>query len=338
MTVSTGKFLFRRRKLDYLIDRFGRKITYIRFSVTPRCNFNCIYCNSHTSQDDTAEEFTAEDIEFLFNVASDLGIKKVRLTGGEPLLRKDIVRIVRVLHDTGKIKEIVLTTNGYFLKFLAKDLKKAGLTRVNISLDTLREDVFVNITGVNGLSLVKKGIEESIANGLLPIKINTVLMKGINDEDILRIAELSVNYPVIVRFIELMPVKGSTFWKEHYMSFNEAMEKIKSRYDLSLTTGAKGEVATYYKVVGSNGKIGFITPVSQHFCAECNRIRITASGKIYPCLFSKEYVSVWDAVKSRNESLTKSLIIKSVNIKPKEHGPIDENDQDFINNMRELGG
>ncbi len=324
--------------MAYLIDKFGRKITYIRFSVTPRCNFNCIYCNSHTSQNEESEEFNAEDIEFLFNVAAELGITKVRLTGGEPLLRKDIVQIVHVLHNTGSIKEIVLTTNGYYLKFLAKDLKKAGLTRVNISLDTLREDVFRSITGINGLSLVKSGIEESVTQGLLPIKINTVLMKGINDEDILRIAELSVNYPVIVRFIELMPVKGSTFWKEHYMSFNEAMEKIRSKYKLEFTTGVRGEVATYYKVIGSNGKIGFITPVSQHFCSECNRIRITASGKIYPCLFSKEYVSVWDAVKSKNVDLTKTLIIKSVNIKPKEHGPIDENDQNFINNMRELGG
>ncbi len=321
-----------------LIDKFGRKITYIRFSVTPRCNFNCVYCNSHTSVEDKAEEFTTEDIEFLFNVAADLGITKVRLTGGEPLLRKDIVQIVKVLHDTGKIKEIVLTTNGYFLKFLARDLKKAGLTRVNISLDTLREDVFKNITGVNGLSLVKSGIEESIKQNLLPIKINTVLMKGINDEDIVHIAELSVNYPVIVRFIELMPVKGSNFWRKHYMSFNEAISRIKSKYELEFTTGAKGEVATYYKVIGSNGKIGFITPVSQHFCAECNRIRITASGKIYPCLFSKEYVSIWDAVKSRDTALTEKLIRKSVYIKPEEHGPIDENDQDFINNMRELGG
>lgn len=321
-----------------LIDKFGRKITYIRFSVTPRCNFNCVYCNSHTPEDDESEEFTTEDIEFLFNVAGKLGITKVRLTGGEPLLRKDIVRIVEALHKVREIKEIVLTTNGYFLKFLAKDLKKAGLTRVNISLDTLREDVFKSITGVNGLSLVKSGIKESIAQGLLPVKINTVLMKGINEGDVLRIAELSLDYPVIVRFIELMPVKGSDFWRKHYMSFNEAKKIIRSKYELNFTTGSAGEVATYYKIVGSDGKIGFITPVSQHFCARCNRIRITAAGKIYPCLFSKEYVSVWDAVKKRDVPLTEELIRKSVEMKPKEHGSIDENDQDFINNMRELGG
>ncbi len=321
-----------------LTDRYGRQITYIRFSVTPRCNFNCVYCNSHTGENIASDEFTAEDIRFLFGVAGRLGIRKVRLTGGEPLLRKDITEIVSALHSESGIEEIVLTTNGYYLKFLAKRLKEAGLTRVNISLDTLNEDVFENITGIRGLSLVKSGIKEAIDRGLVPVKINTVLMRGINENDILEIARLSLEYPVIVRFIELMPVKGSSFWREHYMSFGEAMKIIESKYELRPAKNAFGEVAIYYAVVGSKGKIGFITPVSQHFCAECNRIRITASGKVYPCLFSKEYVSVWDAVKERDRNLAEALIKRAVYIKPKEHGPIDENDRDFINNMRELGG
>ncbi len=321
-----------------LIDKFGRRITYIRFSVTPRCNFNCLYCNSHTSEEDSADEFTTEDIKFLFGVAGKLGIEKVRLTGGEPLLRKDIVQIVSALHKIDSIKEIVLTTNGYFLKFLAGKLKKAGLTRVNISLDTLRSDVFKEITQVDGFNLVKSGIEESINQDLLPIKINTVLMKNVNEEDIVPIAELSLNYPVVVRFIELMPVKGNSFWKKHYMGFSEALLLIKKSHKLEPALGSRGEVASYYKIVGSNGKVGFITPVSQHFCAECNRIRITASGKIFPCLFSKEYVSIWDAVKERNVIALENLIRQSVDIKPKEHGPIETDDQDFINNMRELGG
>ncbi len=324
--------------MSYLIDRFGRKITYIRFSVTPRCNFNCSYCNSHTAEEDIADEFTTDDIEFLFSIAGKLGITKVRLTGGEPLLRKDIVQIVSSLNKADNINEIVLTTNGYYLKFLAPKLKRAGLTRVNVSIDTLRRDVFKQITQVDGLKLVESGIEESIKQGLLPVKINVVLMKGINEEDILPIAELSLRYPVIVRFIELMPVKGNSFWKGHYMGFSEALLLIKKVYALETASGAKGEVASYYRIKGSNGKVGFITPVSQHFCAQCNRIRITAAGKIYPCLFSKEYVSIWDAVKARDKFFLEKLIRKSVDIKPKEHGPIEMNDSDFINNMRELGG
>ncbi len=321
-----------------LVDRFGRKITYIRFSVTPRCNFNCDYCSSHTAENDNAEEFTTDDIAFLFSIAGELGIEKVRLTGGEPLLRKDIVNIVSALHDADNIREIVLTTNGYYLSFLAGKLKKAGLTRVNISLDTLREDVFKRITHVDGFRLVEKGIEKSVENKLLPVKINTVLMRGINEEDIVPIAKLTLKYPVIVRFIELMPVKGNDFWKKHYMSFSEALLMIKKVFDVVPAQGGKGEVASYYKIANSSGKVGFITPVSQHFCAQCNRIRITASGKIFPCLFSKEYVSVWDAVKKRDRNTLEMLIRKSVDIKPKEHGPIDADDQDFINNMRELGG
>jgi cyclic pyranopterin phosphate synthase len=324
--------------LNSLIDRFGRKITYIRFSVTPRCNFNCSYCTSHTSENDPAEEFKTEDIAFLFGVAGKLGIEKVRLTGGEPLLRKDIVEIVSALHNADNVKEIVLTTNGYYLKFLASRLKEAGLTRVNISLDTLRRDVFKQITRVDGFDLTRAGIEESIKVGLVPVKINTVLLKGINEDDIVPIAELSLHYPVIVRFIELMPVKGNNFWKDHYMGFSEALFLIKKKYKLESASGAKGEVASYYKIIGSNGKVGFITPVSQHFCAQCNRIRITAAGKIYPCLFSKDYVSIWDAVKARDSNLLEKLIKEAVYIKPKEHGPIDSDDQDFINNMRELGG
>ncbi len=324
--------------MNYLIDRFGRKITYIRFSVTPRCNFDCLYCNSHTGEEDVSDEFTTDDITFLFSVAGELGIEKVRLTGGEPLLRKDIVQIVSSLSKADNINEIVLTTNGYFLKFLAKDLKKAGLTRVNISIDTLRRDTFKQITQVDGIDLVKAGIKSSIDEGLLPVKINVVLMKGINEQDIVPISELSLRLPVVVRFIELMPVKGNDFWEKHYMSFSEAIVLIKKFYRLELSTGAKGEVATYYKIVGSNGKVGFITPVSQHFCSQCNRIRITAAGKIYPCLFSKEYVSIWDAVRERDKLLLKNLLRKAVDIKPKEHGLIEMNDRDFINNMRELGG
>jgi len=324
--------------LNYLIDRFGRKITYIRFSVTPRCNFNCIYCSSHISEEAKSKEFGKEDIAFLFRIVSGLGIEKVRITGGEPLLRKDIIDIVQSASINKNINEIVLTTNGSLLRQFAQSLKDVELTRVNISLDTLRREVFEKITQRDFFEKVMDGISASINVGLTPLKINTVLMKGINEEDIIPIAELSLKYPVIVRFIELMPVGNNSFWKDHYMSFKKALEIIKRKYELSIGTGTKGEVADYYKIVGSEGKIGFITPVSQHFCKTCNRIRITATGKIYPCLFSKEYVDIWDVVKTKREDEVIKLIKKSVEIKPAAHGAIEKDDKQFIKNMKELGG
>ncbi len=323
--------------LDYLIDNFGRRITYIRFSVTPRCNFNCVYCNSHTGETDKDEEFSTKDIEFLFSVMPEVGVKKVRLTGGEPLLRHDILDIVKALKKD-KIQEIVLTTNGFYLSSVAEALREAGLTRVNVSLDTLNRDTFVHVTGVDALDIVNSGIKEAIKYGLTPVKINTVLMRGINEKDILPIAELTLNSDITVRFIELMPVKDNNFWKMHYINFRTALALIKKKYELIKSTGGSGEVASYYRIKGAPGKIGFITPISQHFCKYCNRIRITAKGEIYPCLFSKEYISIRDAVKDRNKDLLVSLIRKSVDIKPKEHGVISLSSQDFINNMRELGG
>jgi cyclic pyranopterin phosphate synthase len=323
--------------LGYLIDRFGRKITYIRFSITPRCNFDCVYCTAHKPENSNGEEFSVDDIKFLFSVANELGIEKVRLTGGEPLIRSDIVDVVKAL-KSNHVKEIVLTTNGFYLEKIADKLKASGVSRVNVSLDTLRNDVFKEITKMDAFYKVKNGIERALRVGLTPVKINTVLMKGINEDDILPIAELSFRKNIIVRFIELMPVKGNDFWRLHYMSFRKAMDIIKSKYELIPIEGNKSEVADYYKIKGAPGKIGFITPISQHFCSRCNRIRITSSGRIYPCLFSKEYVSVWAAVKNRDRALLISLIKESVYIKPKEHGVIRLNDHDFINDMRELGG
>ena len=322
---------------DYLIDNFGRRITYIRFSVTPRCNFDCIYCTSHIAEMVKSDEFSADDIAFLFSVMPGLGIKKVRLTGGEPLLRGDILDIVNALR-ANNIPEIVLTTNGFFLSSKAKALHDAGLTRVNISLDTLDKDTFMRITGVDALNKVESGIKSAIKYNLTPVKINTVLMKGINEKDILSIAELTLNNDITVRFIELMPVKGNDFWKEHYMSFKNAFSIISSKYELIKVTGDSGEVASYYKIKDASGKIGFITPISQHFCKYCNRIRITAKGEIYPCLFSKEHISIRGAVENRDRDLLVSLIKKAVDIKPKEHGVINLSSQDFISNMRELGG
>ncbi|MGC8690342.1 MAG: GTP 3',8-cyclase MoaA [Caldisericum sp.] len=319
-----------------LKDRFGREISYLRFSVTERCNFRCAYCSSY-KDDAIAKEPPLEDIEFILKGVRTLGFKKVRITGGEPLLRSDIVEIVRIASNVG-FEEIVLTTNAYRLKDLAKDLKEAKLTRLNISLDSLRRDVFSQITTVDKLDDVISGIEESIKVGLIPIKINTVLLKGINEEDIVPIANLTKNENIIVRFIELMPVKGNPFFERHFMAFKKAIEILEKEYTLKKIEDSNHEVANYYQIEGFKGKVGFIASISQHFCSSCNRLRLTSTYKIYPCLFSTINIDIKDAVKNRDFELLRSKFESAVFVKPAGHGEIKIGSKEFIENMRELGG
>ncbi|MGB9694741.1 MAG: GTP 3',8-cyclase MoaA [Caldisericaceae bacterium] len=322
---------------EQLVDRFGRKITYVRFSITPRCNFDCFYCSSKKPQDALVKEFNLEDIDFLFSGLAKVGINKLRLTGGEPLIRQDITEIVRTARARG-IEEVVLTTNGFRLFELASQLKEAGLSRANISLDTLRPEVFKRITGVDAFESVYKGIFKSIEVGLNPVKINTVLLNNVNNDDLLGLAKLSIDYPITVRFIELMPTKDNDSFKKHFLGFKTALSMINSQYDLVRTTGNDGEVASYYQIPNAKGKIGFITPVSQHFCAYCNRIRITSRGEIYPCLFSPIKVDIFKAVRLRDLDLLISRIYESVAIKPESHSLISSESTTSISNMRELGG
>ncbi|MCI4463328.1 MAG: GTP 3',8-cyclase MoaA [Caldisericum sp.] len=319
-----------------LKDRFGRGIYYLRFSVTERCNFRCLYCTTY-KDDAIATEPTLEDIAFVLKGIHSLGFRKVRITGGEPLVRNDIVEIVKTASSTG-FEEIVLTTNAYRLKDVAYDLKKANLTRVNISLDSLRNDTFAYITSSGKLEDVVEGIKAALDAGLTPIKINTVLLKGINEDDLISITNLTKDNDVIVRFIELMPVKGNSFFDMHFMSFKEAYSIINKEYHLEKDSDVAHEVARYYKIDGFKGKIGFITAISQHFCSTCNRLRLTSNFKIYPCLFSGMNIDIKDAVKNRDIELLKSKFEDAVSVKPEAHGEIKIGSKEFIENMRELGG
>ncbi len=324
-------------KEKLLIDPFERHISYVRFSITPRCNFNCFYCSSKKGSNVLTKEFNLEDLNFVFSALKEAGIQKLRITGGEPLLRSDITEIVRKAHES-KINEIVLTTNGFMLERLAFSLKKAGLTRVNVSLDTLRQDVFFKITGVDSFRSVYNGIFKTLEAGLLPVKINTVLLREVNEEDLVGLANLTNEFPLTVRFIELMPTKGNDAFEKHFLSFEDALYLIEKKFDLEKLSENKDEVASYFKIAGSKGQLGFITPVSQHFCAYCNRLRISSSGKIYPCLFSSLNVDIFDAVKSRNKDLLTQKLFEAVDIKPEKHSLIKENSDVAISNMREIGG
>ncbi len=274
-----------------LRDSFGRKVDYIRLSVTDRCNLRCIYCVPGGREKrccrpmDKMPEF-GKIISFL-RVARKYGLKKVRLTGGEPLLRKDIVRLVGWIKAIG-IEDLCLTTNGQLLPFFASELKKAGLDRVNISLDSLDAERYREITGGGSLSRALRAVR--VAGEVFwpaPVKVNMVPIKGVNGNEIPRFARLTLDNPIHVRFIELMPVGDSSF-EGLRLTAPEAKEAIKACLgdgQKLLPLGRSGS-SDNYMLPGAKGVIGFISPISGHFCDSCNRLRITSAGKVRPCLFS----------------------------------------------------
>jgi cyclic pyranopterin phosphate synthase len=315
-------------------DLFNRPINYLRISVTDRCNFRCIYCmpteGIHLLSHD--EILTYEEIALIVRLAAELGIKKVRLTGGEPLVRARLPDLVAMLADIEAIDDISLTTNGALLKEYAAELKRAGLKRVNVSLDSLDEDKFERITRYRKLSDVLQGIEAAKACGLNPVKINVVAMRGINDDEILDFARLTITEGWHVRFIELMPfvtdnppevhsTGRKTDMQSQFMSADEIKERLGSLGELKPCLPIKGSgPAKYFSFPGAGGTIGFITPVSQHFCFSCNRLRLTAEGKLRPCLLSDSEIDLRQPLRSgASPEELKQVIKEAIQKKPKEH-------------------
>jgi len=319
--------------MEKLIDSYNRQIIYFRISLTDRCNFRCIYCS--TSEKNFyfiphQEILRYEEIAEIARVAGDLGMTKIRLTGGEPLVRKGIVDLIKQLSRIRTLEDISMTTNGYFLADLATSLKNAGLKRVNISLDSLQREKFKQITGFDGLEKALRSIDTALKIGLTPVKINVVLLKGINENEIEDFIQLTFDKPVYVRFIELMPTNRqlTKVNMKHYVSAQTILEKMKIKFsDLkpSLNEEACGP-AVYYQLPGAKGTIGFITAISQHFCARCNRIRLTAEGKLRPCLYSSKEINLKGRLRSlplENRNLRRKIIQESleeaIRIKPFRH-------------------
>ena len=272
-------------------DTYQREINYLRISVTDRCNLRCIYCMPPGGVKVLAHDqiLRNEEIIRLVEAASLAGIKKVRLTGGEPLVRKGLVDLVAAIAAIPAIDDIALTTNGLVFPELGRELKEAGLRRVNISLDTLDPDLYKFITRSGSLDRAWKGIETALGLGLHPVKINTVIMRGFNYHEIEDLAALTLKYPLHVRFIELMPVGTSNPWAvDRHVPSSEVRSVIEDSLggleDAVKPTG-QGP-ARYHKLSGASGTIGFISAVSDHFCQQCNRLRLTAEGMIRPCLYS----------------------------------------------------
>jgi cyclic pyranopterin phosphate synthase len=306
-----------------LSDSFQRPINYLRISVTDRCNLRCIYCMpaegvSLLSHNDI---LSYEEIYTVVKAAAEMGINKVRLTGGEPLVRAGLPELVRMLANMDSIDDISLTSNGTFLSHHAAELKEAGLHRVNISLDTLKPDRFKDITRCGNLADTLEGIEVAGAAGLNPVKINMVVMAGINDDELTDFATKTVSEGWHVRFIELMPLNGDEPITSKLVSVSDMRRRIESLGKLEPCMVSVGSgPAKYFRLPNANGSIGFITPVTEHFCYHCNRLRLTADGKLRPCLLSEEEIDLREPLRrGASAEELKNLIEEAIARKPLGH-------------------
>ncbi len=278
------------------------KVDYLRISVTDRCNLNCIYCRPYEKVRvvNRAELLSFEEIAEFVRLTTKWGIRRVRLTGGEPLVRRDIVKLVDMLARIDGIEDIALTTNGIRLEEFSQKLKEAGLSRVNVSLDSLNEKKFARITGHNELSRVLRGIEAAQEVELDPVKVNVVVLKGINDEEAVDFVEFSQRNSLVVRFIEYMPINGVGGGK-WYISNESIRKRIERRWGkLEPTSFEGGGPAKYLAVKKSSVPIGFISFLSHPFCKGCNRLRLTSEGKLRPCLISNFEVDIKNALRGEN--------------------------------------
>jgi GTP 3',8-cyclase len=308
-----------------LVDSYGRTIDYLRISITDRCNLDCLYCAplGGRKRRSHAEILSYEEILRITKAAVHSGISKIRVTGGEPLQRKGMVRLCRMLADIDGIESLAMTTNGILLKEFAAPLFDAGVRRVNISLDTLKPERFKNITGKDLLYQVLEGIEAAEKVGMNPIKINTVVMHGINDDEIEDLAGLTLEKPYHVRFIELMPTQGYTQEKHHalFVPISEMIHRINRMGNIQLfDKDPSFGPAILYAFAGAPGKVGFIAPLSRHFCETCNRFRLTADGKLRACLFSEKEVDIKGFLRKGASMQALSDLIKHVaRNKPQQH-------------------
>lgn len=303
-------------------DLYKRQIDYLRISVTDLCNLRCIYCMpaEGVSKMDHADLLTFEEIVRLVNVFARIGVKKIRLTGGEPLVRKGIEELVAMLRAVDGIEEIALTTNGQLLADKALLLKEKGLDRVNVSLDTLDPQKYKTITRMGELSPVLRGIDAARKAGLSPVKINTVVMKGLNDDEVFDFAEMAVEQGLSWRFIEFMPLGGVGEKQKHYYMSNDILiKRLKKKYDL-VPYPHKTLISEDYMISGTKAVLGFISPLSHKFCSRCNRVRMTADGRLLPCLLSSLEYPLRKMVRNgtTNEEI-RERIEEAIKNKPKEH-------------------
>lgn len=300
-------------------DAYQRPVSYLRISVTDRCNLRCRYCKPMGEEERLGQRdlLSFEEIVEVVRILSQQGVRKVRLTGGEPLVRKDIVKLVKALAQIEGISDLSLTTNGILLERYAQDLKEAGLRRVNVSLDSLRPDRFATITGYDVFPEVWKGIQKALEVGLDPVKVNVVALKDINEDEIEDFVRLTFKFPLHVRFIEFMPVGTNAWDSSMVLSCEDIKKRIEDLgYLIPIPSSPLDGPARRFKFKGAKGEIGFISPLSSHFCKTCNRLRLTPDGKIRACLFSDEEVDLKTRLREKGEKGVLEALREALTKKP----------------------
>ena len=323
-------------------DGFGRRITYLRLSVTDRCDFRCTYCMAEDMQFvPRGDILSLEECLLVARVFVGLGVDKIRLTGGEPLMRKDFPWLAARLRELPGLRELALTSNASQLAQFAAPLKQAGVDRVNISLDSLDAPTFRRLTRGADLGQVLAGLEAAIAAfGCRNIKLNTVLLRGVNEQELPAMLEFALARGVDISFIERMPMgKTGDAPADTFYSCTEALDLLGGAYELQPSAESSGGPARYWRIPGHESRVGFIAPHSQNFCADCNRMRVTARGELYPCLGNEGMVDLLPAVRAGDEAALRDLILQSVAAKPEAHKfDLAHAEPDIVRFMSRTGG
>jgi cyclic pyranopterin phosphate synthase len=334
-----------------LVDMFSRTISYLRLSLTDRCNLKCMYCVTEEEQSGCLtklrhnELLSYEELLRVVRVAVGMGISKLRLTGGEPLVRKNIMHFIDQLAELDNLHDIRITTNAVLLEQYAERLVAAGVNKINISLDTLQPDRFARITGVDCFDKVWRGIEKARSVGFSPVKLNMVVMRGINDDELADFARMSHETDLQIRFIEFMPIGASSSWdKSLYMATDEIKERIGRLGQLLPVAGgrADGPASVFRLGDDARGKLGFISPISHHFCDKCNRLRLTSEGMLRSCLLHDEETDLRSVLRRKgSDDEIRQALLTAIRNKPKGHQMeerLKEHGSDCHGRMSRIGG
>lgn len=328
---------------ETLVDGFGRQVTYVRMSVTDRCDFRCVYCMGEDMTFLPREKvLTLEEMSLVAEAFAQLGVNKIRLTGGEPLVRRNVMELIRHIGDLPQITDFAMTSNGSQLGRMSEDLKAAGLNRLNISLDSLDAERFRQLTRKGDLNQVVAGIDAAVATGFKGIKLNAVILKGRNDHEILDLLEFAIERGIDISYIEEMPLGEISEHEreETYCSSDEVREVIAQRYELVPTTEKTDGPSRYFRIPGLKTKVGFISPHSHNFCGTCNRVRVTAEGRLLLCLGNEHSVDLRAIIRANPGEIepVKQAIRESMSIKPERHHFTTDGDVQVVRFMNMTGG
>ena len=331
------------RNENSLVDKFGRTVDYVRLSVTDRCDFRCVYCMTENMTFLPRKQILS--LEEIYQIAlafTELGVKKIRLTGGEPMVRSDVMSLIGKLGSLPGLEELLLTTNGAQLDKYALPLKEAGLSRINISIDSLDAERFRRISRVGKLEKVLAGIDAAREAGFDRIKLNSVIMRGYNEDEVIPLTDYALSRDIDIAFIEEMPLgEASDHSREETTCSNEWVRgQIEQKYRLINSTAKTAGPSRYVQVVGKKSRIGFISPVSHNFCEDCNRVRVTVEGRLLLCLGNEHSVDLREVLRggaSTHDDL-KEAIVKSMDLKPERHYFYDKEHAQPVRLMNMTGG